>query len=166
MIGAQNVKTILMAPVTNAAATTNVMSFDRSGFDYCVIDILSGTTSSQTNAIASIIVAESDTLSTPSLMEQIPAFSGSAATNTSYGWAIPAVTATSQGSVITLQMDLRKRKRYIGLELLGSAAGGTASIAAIARLSRAEESPVSAVEHDGVNLLYTNASGCVKVVTG
>ena len=165
MIPAQNVKTVVMAPVVNAAATTNIMSFDRTGFDYCVIDILSGTTSTQTNAIASIIVAESDTLTTPSLMEQIPALSGSAATNTSYGWAVPAVTATSQGSVITLQMDLRHRKKYIGLSLLGSAGGGTASIAAIARLSRGNESPVTAAEHDGVDEAYTQASGCVKLVS-
>ena len=166
MIPAQNVKTVVMAPVVNVAATTNIMSFDRSGFDYCVIDILSGTTDTETNAIAQVNVSESDTLTTPSLMTDIPAFCGSVTTNTSYTWAVPAVSATSQGSVITIQMDLRHRKKYIGLSLLGSAAGGTASIAAIARLTRGDESPVTAADHDGVNAAYTQASGCVKVVSG
>ena len=166
MIPAQNVKTVIMAPVVNADATTNIMSFDRSGFDYCVIDILSGTTDTETNAIAQVNIGHSETLTTPSLMDDIPRFCGSVTTSTSYLWAVPAVAATSQGSVITIQMDLKGLRKYIGVSLLGSAGGGTASIAAIARLSRGDESPVSAADHDGVNEAYTQSSGCVKVVSG
>ena len=165
MIPAQNVKTIIMPPVVNVAATTNEMSFDRSGFDYCVIDVLVGTGSTQTSALNSIIVSESDTLTTPAAMEAIPALSGSTATSTAYGFTLPAAAATSAGLLTTLQFDLKGRKRYIGLSLLGSAGGGTAVVSAIARLSRGEESPVSAAQHDGINLYDTNASGCVKVVT-
>ncbi len=166
MIPAQNCKTIIMPSVVNVAATTNEMSFDRSGYDYCVIDILVGTTSTQTSALNSIIVSESDTLTTPASMEDIPALSGSTTTSTTYGFALPAVSATSQGLLTTIQFDLKKRKRYIGLSLLGSAAGGTAQVAAIAHLFRANESPITAVDRDGVNLYDTNASGCVTVVTG
>jgi len=166
MIPAQNVKTVIMAPVLNAAGVTNIMSFDRSGFDYCTIDILSGTTDTETNAIAQVNVAESDTLTTPSAMTDIPALCGSVTTSTSYMWAVPAVSATSQGSCITINIDLKGRKKYIGLSLLASAGGGTASIAAIARLSRAEETPITAAQRDGVDEAYTQASGCVKVVSG
>ena len=165
MISEQNCKTILMPPIANVAATTNEMSFDRSGYDYCVIDILVGDTSTQTSALNSIIVSESDTLTTPAAMEDIPALSGSTTTSTTYGFAIPAASATSAGSLHTLQFDLKPRKKYIGLSLLGSAAGGTALIGVVAHLYRAEEAPITAANRDGINLYDTAASGCVTVVT-
>lgn len=166
MIPAQNCKTVIMPPVANVAATTNEMSFDRTGFDYCVIDILVGATSTQTSALNSIIVSESDTLTTPALMEDIPALSGSTTTSTAYGFAIPAASATSAGLLHTIQFDLKPRKKYIGLSLLGSAAGGTANIGVIAHLYRGGVTPISAAERDGVNLYDTAASGCVTIVTG
>lgn len=165
MISEQNCKTIIMPPVVNAAAATNEMSFDRTGFDYCVIDILVGTTSTQTSALNSIIVSESDTLTTPAAMEDIPALSGSTTTSTTYGFSLPAASATSAGLLTTIQFDLKPRKKYIGLSLLASAAGGTAILGVIARLTRGGETPISAAERDGENLYDTNASGCVNVVT-
>ena len=166
MIPAQNSKTVIMVPVANVAATTNEMSFDRSGYDYCSIDILVGATSTQTSALASIIVSESDTLTTPEAMEAIPALSGSTTTSTSYGFALPAASATSAGLLTTINFDLKPRKKYIGLSLLGSAGGGTAIIGCIAHLTRAEEVPTTAALKDGVNLYDTAASGCVQVVNG
>lgn len=167
MISEQNCKTVIMVPVVNVAATTNEMSFDRSGYDYCVIDILVGDTSTQTSALASIIVSESDTLTTPAAMEDIPALSGSTTTSTSFAFAIPAASATSDGLLHTIQFDLKPRKKYIGLSLLGTAAvGGTAIIGVISHLYRGEESPLTAAQRDGENLYDTVASGCVTVHTG
>lgn len=159
-----NSKTIIMVPVANAAAVTNEMSFERSGFDYCSIDILVGNQSTQTSALNSIIVSESDTLTTPAAMEDIPALSGSTTTSTSYGFSLPAASATSAGLLTTINFDLRPRKKYIGLSLLASAAGGTSVIGVIAHLYRGDETPISALERDGVNLYDTAASGCVTVV--
>lgn len=166
MISEQNCKTVIMVPVANVAATTNEMSFDRSGYDYCVIDILVGATSTETSALASIIVSESDTLTTPAAMEDIPALSGSTTTSTSFAFAIPAASATSAGLLHTIQFDLKPRKKYIGLSLLGSALGGTSIIGVISHLYRGEESPLTAAQRDGVNLYATSASGCVTVHTG
>jgi len=165
MIPAQNVKTILLPPLLSSADGTFDMAFDRSGFDYCVIDVLAGTGSTETGAITSVSVFESDTVTVASSMTRIVALSGSVATSATYGFAIPAASATSAGSVITLQFDLRGRKKYIGLYMLCSAAGGTCAVGALARLSRGNESPITAAERDGVDLSQTTSSGCVKVVT-
>ena len=45
------------------------------------------------------------------------------------------------------------------------AGAATAVIGAVARLSRAEESPTTAAKHDGVNLTDTSVSGCINLAT-
>lgn len=165
MIPAQNVKTILLAPVLATAAGTFDMAFDRTGFDYCVIDVIVGTGATNTMCISSLEVFESDTVTVASSMTKIVALSGSAATSATFGYAIPAGNATSVGNIITLQFDLKPRKKYIGLYMLTSAAGGSAVIAAVARMSRGEISPITATQHDGIDLSATAVSGCIKVVT-
>ena len=165
MIPAQNVKTFLLPPLLNTGDSTYELTFDRSGFDYCVIDCFYGTSDTTTGAITSLSFFESDTVTVASSMTRIVALSGSVATSATYGFAIPAVCATSTGGVITLQMDLKGRKKYIGLYMLASSSGGAASIGAIARLSRGNESPVTAANHDGVDLHDIAISGCVKLVT-
>jgi hypothetical protein len=165
MIPHTQTKTILLPPIVSTAAMTQCMSFDRSGFDYCTIDVIGGTNVTTTQVFSTIIVSESDTITSPTSMTAIAALSGSTATSTTYGFAIPSLSATSIGSVITLQFDLKPRKKYIGLTLTCSAAGGSAVIGAIAKLLRAEESPDTAVLKDGINLYDTAVSGCLKLVT-
>jgi len=165
MIPHTNTKTILLPPIVSTAAMTQCMSFDRSGFDYCTIDVIGGTNVTTTQVFDTIIVSESDTITSPTSMTAIVALSGSTATNATYGFAIGSLSATTIGSVVTLQFGLKKRKKYIGLTLLCSAAGGSAVIGAIAKLSRAEEAPVTAAKKDGVNLYDTAVCGCLKLVT-
>ena len=164
MIPATVHKTILLPPIVSTNGMTQCMSFDRSGADYCVMDIIGGTNVTSTQVFSTIVVSESDTITSPTSMTAIAALSGSTATSTTYGFAIPSLSATSIGSVITLQFDLRARKKYIGLTLTASAAGGSAVIGAIAKLYRTEESPDSAALKDGVNLYDTAVCGCLAVV--
>ena len=166
MIPARNVKTILLPPVVTTAATVIDMSFDRSGFDYCVFDLFAGTQNTATQMWTSIVVGESETVTSATSMTGIAALSGSATTSTTYNFAIPTLDASSIGSVVTLQLDLRGRKKYIGLTATAGAGGaGTAYVGAIARLSRGEESPVSATQHDGINLADTAVNGCVAIAS-
>jgi len=165
MINATQTKTILLPPIVSTAAMTQCMSFDRSGFDYCTIDVIGGTNVTTTQVFSTIVVSESDTITSPTSMTAIVELSGSTATSTTYGFAIPVLAATSIGSVITLQFDLKGRKKYIGLTLTASAAGGSAVIGAIAKLSRPELSPDTAALKDGINLYDTAVSGCIKLVT-
>jgi len=164
MIPHTQTKTILLPPIVSTAAMTQCMSFDRSGFDYCTIDIIGGTNVTTTQVFATIVVSESDTVTSPTSMTGIVALSGSTATNATYGFAIGSLSATTIGSVITLEFDLKPRKRYIGLTLTASAAGGSAVIGAIAKLSRAELSPDTAALKDGINLYDTAVCGCMTLV--
>lgn len=165
MIPHTKTKTILLPPIVSTNGMTQCMSFDRSGFDYCVIDVIGGTNVTTTQVFSTIVVSESDTITSPTSMDAIVALSGSTATNATYGFAIGSLSATTIGSVITLQFDLKPRKKYIGLTLTASAAGGSAVIGAIAKLSRAEISPDTAALKDGVNLYDTAVCGCLKLVT-
>ncbi len=165
MIPAQNVKTVLCGPYMNTNSSVYEMVIDRSGFDYCVFDVFYGTGDTATVCLQSISVYESDTVTVASSMTRITALSGSQATSTTYGFAIPVPTGTADGGIVTLQMDLKGRKKYIGLYILASSSGATAVIGAIGRLSRGEKSPITAADHDGVNAFDTNQSGCVKLVS-
>ena len=164
MIPAQNVKTVMLPPVVGTAGSSHDMSFDTIGFDYCVIDVLMGTHNTAAYQLQEIVVSESDTVTSATSQTQIVALSSSVATSASHAYAIPAQSATAVGSLLTIQFDLKDRKRYIGLYLLKHATDPSAVVAAVARLSRGEESPVTAAEHDGVNLADATVSGCVGIV--
>ena len=167
MISENNVKTILLPPIVTGAGSSHDMSFDTVGFDYCVIDVIQGTHNTAAYQLQEIRLSESDTITSATSMTRIVALSSSQATTASHAYAIPTLAATSIGSILTLQFDLKKRKRYIGLYLLAHATDPSAVVGAIARLSRGEISPVTAAQHDGVNLVAaaTQCSGCIGLVT-
>ena len=164
MIPAQNVKTILLPPLLTTSASTHGMSFDTKGFDYCVIDVIQGTHNTADYQLQEIVLSESDTVTSVTSQTQIVALSSSQATTASHANAIPTLAATSIGSVLTIQFDLKDRKRYVGLYLLAHATDPSAVVCAVARLTRGEESPITAAQHDGENLEHTSASGCIGIV--
>lgn len=164
MIPHTNTKTVLLPPIVSTAAMVQDMSFDATGFDYCTIDIIGGTNNTATQVFDTIRVFHHDTTTAATSMTQIVALSGSTATNATYGFAIGTLSATTIGHVITLQFGLKNKNRYIGLSLLASAAGGSAVICAIAKLSRAEAAPTTAALKDGENLGDTAVTGCMTLV--
>jgi len=166
MISATNVKTVMLPPIVTTAGSSHDMSFDTLGFDYCVIDVIQGTHNTAAYQLQEIRVSEHDTTTSATSMTRIVALSSSQATTASHANAIPTLAATSIGSILTIQFDLKARKRYIGLYLLAHATDPSAVVCAIARLSRGHESPVTAAQHDGVNLVNTAVSGCIGLVTG
>ncbi len=166
MIPYTNTKKVLLPPIDTTAAMVQNMSFDTRGFDYCTIDVIGGTNVTTTQVFQTVRVLEHDTTTDATSMTAIVALSGSAATDATYGFVIGTLSATTIGSVITLQFGLKNRKRYIGLSLLASTATAvSAQICAIATLSRAEESPTTAALKDGENLADTAVTGCMTLVT-
>ena len=170
---------VSMPPTLQTAASTDTMSFsklDANGqpFDYANWFINVGTEVTNCSAvhIQEVLVAESDTVTSPSSMTTIVAFSGSATTDATHGFTIPAVLNTGKGGVIELQMDLRKRKKYIGATITAAAAASNVTtISAVVLLSRGKESrdTKAAKNHAGAvygNLCMTNAQGCLALVTG
>ena len=122
---------ILLAPVATTNATTAFASFDTNGFEYAVIDVISGAYSSDKPSVLNI--ADCDTTVTASF---VTVTGGSATGNLS--------TSTFGNSVSRFQVDLRARKRYLALNLTMGTTTGV--MAAVARLGRAAQSVDTAAQ--------------------
>jgi hypothetical protein len=158
----QTTARVLQPPASVASSATTTCQFDTIGYDYAVIDILSGTQTTTDPAITTITLKESDdTVATN--FAAIVAFTGAAATSTSAGFAIPAVTVTGLGAGIQMQVDLRKRKRYLQLNMTP---GTTLVMAAQVELGRAEQSPLTAAQKSVSNKAATNVTGVAVIANG
>jgi NAD(P)-dependent dehydrogenase (short-subunit alcohol dehydrogenase family) len=153
---------VLQPPASVASTATTTCMFDTIGYDFAVIDVLSGTQATTDAAITTITLKESDdTVATN--FAAITAFTGAAATSTSAGFAIPAVTVTGNGAGIHLQVDLRKRKRYLQLNMTP---GTTLVMGAEIHLSRPEQAALTAAQKSVVNKSATNVTSVAVIVAG
>ena len=170
---------VVMPPTLQTEAGTTEMAFSKldlegQPYDYANWYINLGTQVTNCSAVhvQEILISESDTVTSPSSMTTIVAFSGSATTDATHGWTIPAVLNTGKGGVVELQMDLRARKKYIGAIITGAAAASNVTtISAVVLLSKGKVSHDTKADknHTGTlygNLAMTNAQGCLALVTG
>ena len=98
-------------------------------------------------------------------MTDIVAFTGGTATSTSVGFVIGGdTTNTGQTGVIEMQVDLKGRKRYLGLYIVADA-GQTNYAGGVAIFGRAGTSKDSVSEKVVTNNHNTMAS-VLNVVTG
>jgi len=167
-----------ITPVLQTAASTHNFSFsklDANGQPFAQANIFlnMGTVSTSADVFSEITVYESDTITTPSSMATvIPAFGASATTDASHGWSFTTgATGAGLGGIVEFQMDLRKRKKYIGVYVLAPAASNVVTFSAIVLLSKGAESRDSASDanHYGAvygNLCATNARGCITRIIG
>lgn len=126
MVSGQNdANVIVIAPVATSGSATKFASFDAAGFGYCEIDVMSGAFSADMPTVLNI--ADCDTTTTASFVT----ITGGSATSS-------FTTTTFENSMTKFQIDLRKRKRYIALNVTMGTTTGV--IAAVARLSRAANS--------------------------
>src|SRR5262245_16116683 len=153
---------VVQPPASVASTATTTAMFDCRGYDYLLVDVLSGTQATTDPAITTVTFKEADNTSATSF-SSIVAFTGAAATSTTAGFVIPAVTVTGFGAVLQFQMDLRRRKRYIQLNMTP---GTTLVLAAIAKLQRAEVAALTAAQKSITNTGASNATGCALVVNG
>lgn len=114
---------ILLAPVATSGSATHFASFDAAGFDYAVIDFISGVYSADKPAVLNI--ADNDVTTTASFVTVVSAVASIS-------------TSTFASSITRFQVDLRSRKRYIGFNLTMGTTTGV--MAAYARLHRADQS--------------------------
>ena len=166
MISANDGSMVVLSPVASLTNATNYLSFDTSGFDYANIAVLVGTHLTTTAVVTGLQIGESDTITSPSSMTAITALGCSNTTSTSNVNSLPAATVQGLGGVITeFQIDLRKRKKYVGLSI-NSDTVVTAVVAAIARLSRPEQSSDTAAEKSlPLNLSGTAVVSCQQIVS-
>lgn len=131
MIHAQDAKYFtVLAPISVAGgATATTIELDTLGFDYVELLVQSGLVGA--NGVATIKIQESDV-------------SGSGQVDVT-GLAFTALVDADDGKILGAFIDVKKRKRYLTLVITNGATNASL-MSAIARLSRAAQSPTTATE--------------------
>jgi len=154
-----NDKAMCVLPIASVATNaTAYLSFSRLGnsaekFDYANILFHVGTSATTSAVMTTLNLKESDTVTSPSSMTAIVALTGGTATSSSVGFVIPAAQAAG-GNLVEFQLDLRKRKKYVGLT---ATPAQTLILGATALLSRASESQDTTTDMQLSNLANTSA---------
>jgi hypothetical protein len=162
--------TVLMPPAALTGAGTAEMSFskvDSRGvpYDSALVIVHGKLSHTSGDAPSAINLAESDTATSPTSMTDIVAFTGGTATGTSVGYVLPTAAAWKNGTTVEFQIDLRKRKKYIGLELTGGTHTSGGVYGAVIKLYRAKESAETAAHKSAVvNNSNTSATSQCGVV--
>ena len=158
---------VINLATTNATAE-HTLDLDTSGSDMLNLYIGAGSHNSGTEAIDSVSVYESDTVTQATNMDLIAALSsGATATSTSASNILPLAAVQALGGVIQeIQIDLRKRKKYLGVAIISGPVTAGAAITCMARLTRNEQSADTAAQKDQEDLGATNISGCMQVISG
>lgn len=126
----------LIVPTTaiTAASTANWGYVDTQGYDYLCIDLVEMSASAATQ-ITGLRVREDDTVPTAFTdMSAIVALCGAAATSTSAGFALPYPnSAAASGNNYHFNIDLKGRKRYMGVDYIPSVSTQAAAVALLLR---------------------------------
>ena len=157
---------VINLATTNATAE-HTLDIDTSGSDQLNLYVCAGSHDSGTEAINTVSVYESDTVTQATNMTLIPALSsGATATSTSASNILPLAAVQALGGIIQeIQVDLRKRKKFMGIAVESGGVTAGAGITLIARLTRNEQSADTAAQKDQLDLGATNISGCMQVIT-
>jgi len=150
----------LITPGTVAADSTNEAGLDTYGFDYCTIDVINGAIASNATAVTYLQISETDTVLPTAYTDgaAIVALTGAAVKSATAGFVLPTpstCTVVPTGSIFRFNIDLKARKRYLGLLVTP---GQTWALAAVAHLSRARVNPAMNVVSPATN--STEASQC------
>lgn len=151
----------LMPPATTASTGTQASCIDTLGprsdkMHYLECLVFWATHSTSGEAVRTITFSESDTLTSPSSQSVITELSCNTTTSTSAPNACPAVTVTGLGAISVFRMDIKARKRYIGLQI--TPGSNTMTCGAIWIGHRLDESADSAANKSLVNQNLTTAT--------
>jgi hypothetical protein len=170
MIGSNEGSIVIMPSqaVTTNATAEKYMSFDTKGYDYCNLFILVGTCTTTTAAFTGIEIAESDTVTSASSMTNITALVCSDTTSTSAPNALAAGATQGLGGCLgAFQLDLRARKRYLGVTVSCAAHTNAPQVTGLALLGKASETAETAAAKSlPLQLANTAVVGCMLLVTG
>ena len=155
---------------TVASNATAKMSFSKIGnnyetFDHANILIHTGTSATTSATFTTMKLSESDSVTSASSMTDIVALTGGTVTSASVGFVLPGESTSSAisggGNVVEFQLDLRKRKKYVGLSITP---GQSLVCGATALLSKASESQDTTTDMTITNNSATNAVGAETLV--
>lgn len=166
MRNVDNVSLVLLPPAATATNASKTFSFDRSGFDQANVYVIIGTHTTTTAVVTGVKISESDTVTSPSSMTDIASLCASNTTSTSAVNAVPAGSVQGLGTVMEFQIDLRKRKKYIGGTITADTVA-TAVVSVLALLSRSGESKDTTTKKSlPLNLGSTSTVGCASLIAG
>jgi hypothetical protein len=151
------VNTAAASVATNA---TQSLSFDTSGHDFGVFDVLVGTNATTSAVFTTLKFTESDTTSSPTSQSAIVSLTGGTATSTSVGFVLPTTTIAGGGVAAEFQLDLRKRKKYVGLQITPAQA---LVVGVVGRLTKDQSADTTTTKAES-NLSATSVSSCAKIV--
>ena len=119
------------------AGGTHTGTIDTLGYDFASIDVIMATSNATTNNPTVFKLVESDaTVTNITSVDDITAFVGDTA------WTIPAED-TNNGNTYKFNVDLRGRKRYLGVRISPLT---TQLVSVTANLFRGDEAPISATK--------------------
>lgn len=154
----------VMPPVTKATNATASWCVDTKGFDAAVVRVGMNTHATNKAALATLKFSESDMITSPSSQTDIAALTGGTAISSSVGFVIPNATKMGLGAVIEFQIDLRKRKRYLGLQ--GTPGDTTANMLyAVAEFARPEQTKDTAAAKRVIDKVNTSSTQVALLVS-
>jgi len=139
---------------TMTSAGTVFDAVDTKGFDTCILALVAGTGDAASTAVSTLRVCESDTDPTDYTDgTAVTQFVGASATSTSAGFVLPALSSSKQ-NVYQMNIDLKGRKRYIGLNFAPEKQTvGVACVAVLSRVADGADIGTVATGSDGLRLL-------------
>jgi hypothetical protein len=141
---------LVIAPVSKTNGATASASFDTLGYDHLTLDVFLPTADTTTDQPSVLKLSESD--DTTTTVTDIAAFTGGTQTSATVGFVIPAgKTTAAANSLIKMNVDLKKRKRYLTLTIVPRT---TQIVGAVANLQIAEQEPTQASDA-GVDTLVS-----------
>ena len=159
-MGLPELKTIPMFEgLTMTSAGTVFGQVDTIGYNFLAIDLEAGTGEAAATAVDTLRVCESDTDSAMTAYTDgapVTAFVGAAATSTSAGFVLPALSSTKK-NIYRFNIDLRGRKRYVGVNF--APVKQTVGVGAKAIMARAEDGPA-------MSTVATTVDGARSIVSG
>ena len=137
MFHAQFDKVLATLPTAAVGATaTSTLTIDRLGFDHVSVSALRASNAS--TVFASVLKVEESDVSGSGYSDVTALVGGGTGC-----FSIPAVTDTDAASIVKIDIDARAKKRYLKVSMTP---GASATLAIVASLSKAEESPTSVTE--------------------
>ena len=141
---------VMIQPVTVTNAGTLTGYVDCRGYDFAEILVI-GTTSA-TNEVPTVLkLTEHDTATAVASQSAIVAATGGTATSSSVGFVIGTPSATTTVPyTASFQVDLKGRKRYLGVSFSPVT---THTVSAVAKLYRGDELPTGTTKGNVSNLV-------------
>lgn len=144
MIHAQHDRVVAALPTAAVGSTaTTTLTIDRLGYDHVSVTAIRASNAS--TVFASVLKVEESDLSGSGYSDVTALVGGGVG-----GFTIPAVSNTNDAAVVKMDIDCRAKKRYLRVSMTP---GASATLAITARLSKPEESPVTAAEANVIGLV-------------